>query len=229
MTRQLVANQREQLRLLAEAYMFAKCVVIEHGYAAEVDWQYSVSLGHLNEQNFLCEVAWVILCSGMRESIIRRKFHNISRSFLEWESARSIIEHRDQCKSNALISFNHVAKVDAILSVATIIYQTGFTSIAMNIGSKGVDYLRRFPYIGPITSFHLAKNIGLPVAKPDRHLTFVAEQLGYKSVQRLCADIAGVIDEPIPVVDVVLWRYSTLRHNGFSELLASISKAKAAQ
>jgi hypothetical protein len=87
----------------------------------------------------------------------------------------------------------------------------GFPRTFLQIKEGGVNYLQQFPYLGPITSLHLAKNIGLPVAKPDRHLRRIADKLGYSCVQKLCEDIARATDEPVPVVDLVLWRYSTLR------------------
>lgn len=67
-----------------------------------------------------------------------------------------------------------------------------------------------FPYIGPITYFHLAKNIGVHVAKPDRHLSRLVKELNISSVQTLCSYIGERTGDTIPVVDIVLWRYATI-------------------
>ncbi len=76
--------------------------------------------------------------------------------------------------------------------------------------------------IGPITSFHLAKNLGYPVAKADRHVQRLSDELGFRDAQQLCQYLSEWSGEPVPVVDVVLWRYATLApnyltHFGFEE------------
>lgn len=77
------------------------------------------------------------------------------------------------------------------------------------ITSNGVSFLETFPYIGPVTAYHLAKNIGLDVVKPDRHLVRLAASAGYPSPLALCEDIATVLGERLGVVDLVLWRFAT--------------------
>lgn len=200
-----------RLRKLAKAYYIAKSVVIEEGFAPEVDWQYEVTLDLLDEPTFLCESAWVILNSGMRESVIRKKFDSISQAFFNWRCARQIVEHAETCRINALRHFGHAAKVQAILDIAAHVNALGIKQVAKRISENGVIYLQQLPYIGPATSFHLAKNIGLPLAKPDRHLQRVAKSFGYKNAQDLCVDIALMTDEPVSVIDLVIWRYAT-RH-----------------
>jgi hypothetical protein len=218
MRQNVIEDSAVRLRQLAQGYLTAKSVVIEEGYATEIDWQYIVSLTELSEQILLRETAWVILCSGMRERTVRRKFANISRAFLSWESARAIVKQAEICKTKALNYFRHPAKISAIITVASFIDEHGFAKVVQKIEEDGITYLKQFPYIGPVTCFHLAKNIGFSVAKPDRHLSMLAAQLGYGSVEQLCKEIADATDEPVPVVDLVLWRYSTLSRHNVSEL-----------
>ena len=42
--------------------------------------------------------------------------------------------------------------------------------------TEGVNYLTTFDQIGPVTAFHLAKNLGLDVVKPDRPLVRMTVQ-----------------------------------------------------
>lgn len=206
-----VRSTDASLRTLAKAYYIAKSVVIQEGFAPEIDWQYQVSLDTLDESTFLCEAAWVILNSGMRERVISRKFPDISKAFFNWQCSRIIVSHADNCRAKALRHFNHVAKIEAIVNIATHVNILGFKKVTELISEDGVAYLKQFPYIGPATSLHLAKNIGLPLAKPDRHLRRIATGLGYENVQDLCSDISFITGEPVPVVDLVVWRYAT-RH-----------------
>ncbi len=213
-----------KIRRLAKAYYVAKRKVLQEGYADEIDWQYNVSLDRINEEILLREAAWVILSSGMYERVVRQKFPAISHAFFDWKSALAIINNAEACRSRALYHFRNPAKISAILAVVEHVGSHGFEHVVDNVLEKGIEYLRRFPYIGPATSYHLAKNIGLLCAKPDRHLCRIANRLGYNCVQHLCRDISNVTDEPVPVIDLVLWRYATLHRNyleRFSNLIST--------
>lgn len=214
-------GNKSTVRLIAKAYYIAKKAVLDDGYADEVDWQYSASLDTLDEPTFLREAAWVILCSGMREKVVSDKFQAISRAFLDWTSAHDIVGNAASCELDALVHFGNVRKIGAITQVADMVSRLGMEEIVRDLRSQGVPYLERFPYIGPVTAFHLAKNIGVPCAKPDRHLASIADRLGYTDAHALCSEIAGVTDEPIPVVDIVLWRFATLHRTYLDRFLAA--------
>lgn len=211
--------------LYAKAYYSAKKAVLDEGYADEVDWQYSASLDTLDEPSFLREAAWVILCSGMREKVVRDKFEPISSAFLNWTSACNIVKKAESCEREALVHFGNVRKISAITQVAAMVFHLGLEEIVCKLRSHGVPYLERFPFIGPVTAFHLAKNIGMPCAKPDRHLASIADRLGYPDAHALCSEISKVTDEPVPVVDIVLWRFATLQRTYLDHFLAAFKGA----
>jgi len=195
---------------LACAYMTAKERVIESGYAHEIDWQENISIGCLSEREFLREAGWVVLSSGMREAVIRRKFPEVSRAFLGWESACKIVSHKEACRELALGSFNSPRKIDAIVEIAAHVAEVGFDSVRQRIVDDGIPYITQLPYMGPATSYHFAKNIGLMEAKPDRHLRRVAEAVGYTTPNAMCKDIGDLVGDKISVVDIVIWRYATI-------------------
>jgi hypothetical protein len=197
---------------LASLYLTAKERVIAAGFADEIDWQESVSLDDLNESTFLRESAWVVLSSGFRESVLRRRFPDISSAFLQWASAELIISHRESCQKNALVAFGNRRKISAILKIVEQVASAGIEVVRQQILDRGTEFLREFPFIGPITSCHLAKNLGLPIVKPDRHLTRIAAHTGYESPDRMCRIISEYVGDALGVIDVVLWRYATLRN-----------------
>jgi len=199
-------------------YLDVKRGVIEAGFAWEVEWQGTVTLNGLTEPGFLREAAWVILCSGMREAVVRGRFADLSEAFLGWRSAQEIVVERRSCRRRALAAFNHRSKIDAIIDISRQVAAVTFEGIRADLVLRGVSYLQSLPFIGPVTSFHLAKNIGLQVAKPDRHLVRIAAMFGFSSAQGMCAAIADVVQDPIPVVDVVLWRFAAL-HREYPRLL----------
>ena len=194
---------------LADTYLRMKDQVIQAGFAWEIDWQNTRSLDHLSEYEFLAESAWVILCSGMRETVVRKCYEAISQAFLDWVSADAVVARRAACEEQALQVFRHRGKIRAVGSVCETVSKCGFRPILQRIKRDGVAFLQTFDFIGPVTSLHLAKNIGLDVVKPDRHLMRMAT-VSCVSPQELCEMIAEVTGDKLSAIDLVLWRYATL-------------------
>lgn len=193
---------------LTSAYIKAKLNVLAGGFGHEIAWQRTVRADELTETTLLRECAWVILSSGMRESVIRQKFADVTRAFFNWASAGLINSNRDECIRSALPHFRNGPKIRAIAETADIIHAKGFKAIREEIASDPIGALKQFPFIGPRTSYHIAKNIGLSVVKPDRHLSRLAALTGYQNPLDLCEEIAQYIGEPVSVVDIVLWRFA---------------------
>ncbi len=200
-------------------YNFCKNYVMEHGYSKEIEWQNTVNFEDTTEQSFMTELAWVVLCSGMKVKVVDGLFPKIQAAFLDFNSASSIVLHGDDCISEASKYFNNKPKLSAIVKVASIINDYGWDKIKQQIRENPIKALRQFPYVGPIIVYHLSKNIGLQVAKPDRHLVRIADVMGYNDVQKFCSDIAKLSGDKVPVVDIVFWRYATLRPNYYLEEL----------
>lgn len=198
---------------IAAQYLTAKETVIERGFASEIDWQDSLSIENITETDFLREGAWVILSSGMRESVIRSKFSAFSEAFYNWHSAMLILSNRARCHENALSVFRHARKIEAVISLSERVVQDGFEFVRNRLRDGDMPYLQTFSYLGPATSYHLAKNIGLDVVKPDRHLVRVTKASGYKTPNDLCQTIADVVGEKLAVVDLVIWRFATLKRD----------------
>jgi hypothetical protein len=190
-----------------EIFSLASEYVEKAGLEAEIEWQRSADFRSFSETQLLSEIAWVILCSGFRESIVRRVFDHISLCFCDWESAASILRHRVLCVGAARHSIKNGAKLKAIVTCAEMIVDEGFDQLKAATMEDPITHLMRFPFIGPITSWHLAKNLGLNVAKPDRHLVRLAERCGYESATALCEELARKNNEEVKVVDLILWRY----------------------
>jgi hypothetical protein len=205
---------------IAETYLTAREAVVAAGYGAEIDWQESRSLAALSESDFLEEFAWVVLSSGMKEAVVRRLFPRISQAFLEWRSAAAIVRRRRSCQRRAIRVFNHRPKIDAVLSAAKRVADLGFSAFRNQIQRGGIDFIRTLAFMGPATSYHLAKNIGLDVVKPDRHLVRIAESAGGFSPNDLCEMIAHQTGDKVSVIDIVLWRYATLNRQEYRGMFA---------
>jgi hypothetical protein len=185
----------------------AKELLLSSEFATEIEWQLRQEFGTFTETDLLRESAWVILCSGFRESVVRQRFDLVSLCFCDWSSAAEICDSATQCRATALAAFGNGKKIEAILGAATIANELGFPALKRSILENPIGALQMLPFIGPITAFHLAKNLGFATAKPDRHLVRLAAEMGYSDVQQLCGSISAATGDPIQVVDVVLWRY----------------------
>jgi hypothetical protein len=201
------------------AYLLAKKEILGSKYALEVIEPFN-PVEAVSESRFLRELAWVILCGGMAESVVRKVFPAITESFLNWRSAEEIAEHSSECTRTATLHFRHERKIEAIAYSARIIHLRSFSVVHDDILRDPLSSLLEFPFIGPITVFHLAKNIGVRVAKPDRHLTRLASASGFDDVQAFCGRISIFLGEDIRKVDSVLWRFATI-HNDYIERFIS--------
>ncbi len=207
------AKIRGRLNKIVEAYLKAKESIIGEGFAAEIDWQAEIRFSQITESDFLREAAWVVLSSGMRETVIRLKFNAISKAFYYWRNANDIIDNSEKCRNQALKIFHNQKKIDAIISIAEQISVQGFGIFKTNIQTGGVKFIQSLPFMGPATSYHFAKNIGLDVVKPDRHLLRVAATAGFESPKLLCEEISKSVGDRVCVIDLVIWRFATLNAN----------------
>ena len=198
----------ENIDLAMDVFDRALKYVDEHAHLQEeVAWQESRSLAVLEESEFLREYAWVVLCSGFRESVVRRWFPYVSLCYCDWESACEIVRCKEQCVATALRAINYQRKHEAIIQVAERLYEGGFHSFKQTLERNATITLQELPFIGPVTAYHLAKNVGVLTAKPDRHLLRLSRSLGFDDAHTLCNSISRLSGISVSVVDLVLWRF----------------------
>jgi hypothetical protein len=68
-----------------------------------------------------------------------------------------------------------------------------------------IEFCASLPWIGNITKYHLAKNFGAQVAKPDVHLQRLADREGI-GPQALCERLSVSSGYRVATVDLILWR-----------------------
>lgn len=193
---------------LAKRYVAAKRVVVDAGHADEIAWQARAGQEAVTPRRFVREAAWVVLSAGMSEGVVRSRFPAVSHAMHDFDPA-GMVSRRPEVREAALAAFGHVRKIDAILDIGRVAQALGQNGLAERLADPE-PFLVTLPYIGPITWRHLAKNLGAPVAKADRHLVRIAAAAGRADVDSLCDEIAGWLGEPVAVVDLVLWRWAVL-------------------
>jgi len=111
------------LKVFCEASEYAA----RAGLLTEVEWQRRITLDDFTETDLLRECAWVILCSGFREQVVRRVFDHISLCFCDWESTSAILDADPACRTAAMASFRNATKLSAIIRMALHVHARGFT------------------------------------------------------------------------------------------------------
>lgn len=179
---------------LLEFYTNVKSLVVRHGYS----WEIENVIGYLNnpcanEKEFFKQYLWVVLNAGMRYQVAVQIYHRILSAF-----------HFSYPIETA---FKNKKKTDAILLIAN--NKKYYWQEYQNAKDK-LSFLESLPFIGSITKYHLARNLGLNCCKPDRHLVRIANQHS-TTPEKLCRSISDISGDMIGVVDVVLWRAANLR------------------
>lgn len=213
-----MSDKNLNIDYLSRLYFVAKNYVIQKGYSSEIDWQDNLNFNSLTQKVFLKEYSWVVLASGLSDNVVSKVFPKIQKILRNWHSLDYIFRNSVDLEIQLLKVFKNKQKIKALLQTSLLIFSTGFVKFKNHISKNGIAFLKSLPFIGDVTCFHLAKNIGLPFAKPDRHLVRISEQIGFETPHQLCETISVYLVEKIQVVDLVLWRYATLDKNYTTKL-----------
>ena len=144
-------------------------------------------------QDFALRAAYVIVNSGMRWSVAKRIWDRVRLALIETGKVGD--SFRNVKKRNA---------IDEIVKQRSALFQ--HFEIAWNSGPEAViAFCETLPYIGVVTKYHLAKNLGVDCAKPDVWLSRVAA-LSNENPHELCSRLSRISKDKIAVVDYVIWR-----------------------
>jgi hypothetical protein len=141
-----------------------------------------------NPDQFALDAIFVICNSGMKNTVARGIFLRCTAALQEGRAVFGVFKHPGKAAAIETIWRDRERLWDAYLTAA-----------------DKLAFLESLPWIGGITKYHLAKNFGADVAKPDVHLVRLAEREGC-TVQALCERLAGELGLRVAAVDTVLWR-----------------------
>ena len=178
----------------AETYIDLKTRIVQAGHQHELDWIAGIQPID-NALDFWGEYAWVVLNSGMKNTIARQIWDRVRPHVLAGGSAHDVFGHNGKAEAIDTVYFGRDAYFDGYRQMET--------------DEKRMEYIEGLPWIGPITKYHLAKNYGMNVAKPDRHLVRIAAKYGL-SVDQLCERLRDLTGDKVSMVDMVLWRAASL-------------------
>lgn len=177
--------------MLVSDYLAIRKRVIEAGYGGELEWVEERRFSD-DAELFLLEYIYVVLNAGMREQVARSIYEKVIGAIAERRPVSEV--------------FRNGLKVVAIEKMRRD-YRSVFERLKG--AADPLEFLEGLPFIGKVTKYHLARNLGLDFAKPDRHLTRIAAKYG-ATVQGLCGELSRQSGDRIGTVDVVLWRAANL-------------------
>jgi len=165
--------------------------VIRAGYQNEIDWQQRVCQCQ-DFSEFAWQTIWVIISSGMKNQVARVIEERVIEAWQNGHPLSGAFKHKGKVKA-----------IEYILDNQEALYKNYL------VADDKLAYLEALPYIGQITKYHLAKNLGEDVVKPDRHLVRIAAQYN-KTPDDLCAGLAKQLGCKKATVDIIIWRAANL-------------------
>lgn len=154
-----------------------------------IRWQETVE-PPVDADDFASETVFVICNSGMKHTVARQIYNRVYQALTEGSSSATVFGHAGK-----------TAAIDAIWRCRHELYDK-FT--ALDADAEKLEFLAALPWIGAITKYHLAKNFGVDVAKPDVHLQRLASADG-RPVHIMCTELAAETGYRIATVDLILW------------------------
>ena len=174
-----------------EEYKKLKQGVIEAGYSDEIAWVQDRSIVE-DADIFMYEYIFVVLTTGFKEQVARGIFLDLKIAIDKGQPISSVVRHKQKAKAiEWIMRSKHTAFA-------------GFKA-----STNPLEYLEGLPFIGPVTKYHLARNLGLDFVKPDRHLVRIAHKYGL-TPHTMCENLARETGERIGTIDVVIWRAANL-------------------
>lgn len=166
-----------------------KHIVRELGDVAvdDIEWSENCRAPE-SPDDFASEAIFVICNSGMKNTVARGIYDRVMPAIRAGRSAAT--------------TFGHVGKAAAMDDI----WRRRVELLqAYTAANDKVAFCETLPWIGGITKYHLAKNFGAQVAKPDVHLKRLADREGVSS-QALCERLSAATGYKVPTIDLILWR-----------------------
>jgi hypothetical protein len=182
---------RVSKRMHPDYYLSIKQQIIEAGYRQDVEWATNLTPCQ-NALDFFIEYSFVVVNSGMKAQIARPIFERILGALGDRRPISEVFGHKGK-----VAAINHVWENQKEV----------FRSYTE--AEDKLTFLEGLPWIGKITKYHLAKNLGADVCKPDRHLVRVAN-FYQTTPEELCQNISEKTGDSVALIDLVIWRACNL-------------------
>lgn len=178
-------------------------------YGDELERMSSVKLEDVDADFFFREYVWVVHATGFSAKAVGKFMPRLMDAYGPWRDLGSDPDYMVRVSKVC----NNPQKASAVASMAKAM-KAAETACGWEEYRKdnlsSVELLRKLPYIGKVTCYHLGRNIGLlDCVKPDLHLVRLAEHWGFKGCEEMCRSMQKLADPerymPLGIVDLILW------------------------
>ena len=190
----------------AQEYFNKARLFAENFYSAEIKQIASVKLEDTKPEAFFYEYVWVVHATGFSARAVGNLMPRLTDAYGPWEKLGWEDLHDVLARVCPVV--NNPQKIRAVHTMALTMcgkMQTQSWSEYREQSLSTPEKLQSLPYIGKVTCYHLARNIGiLECVKPDLHLVRLADHWGYGSCEEMCKAVRPE-GTPLGIVDLILW------------------------
>jgi hypothetical protein len=162
------------------------------------------NLEQFSEKEFLGEFAWVVFTSGFKVARVESKWEELEKAFNGFDPNKI----NEKSVRSAMQIINHEGKCMAVLKCAKLINKNGFKEFKKK-HLTNEDSMEKLPFIGPVTKYLLARNLGMDKVKPDRWIVRISRNFKFHDHEEMCKKISEKTGDKIGLIDYVLWRYAS--------------------
>jgi endonuclease III len=216
-------NNRPDLSQNPKEYFQTALKFVQENYSDELDRISSVNFDTVDDDFFFREYVWVVHATGFSAKAVGKFMPNLLKAYGWWDKLAE--DSFENVMERVKPICNNPQKAKAVHGMAKIMFSMfgngELWADWRNNNLSSPELLAKLPYIGKVTCFHLARNIGLlEFVKPDLHLVRMAKHWGFKNCVEMCEHIQkhhesdGGEKFPLGIIDLVLWysasHFSTL-------------------
>jgi len=202
----------------AKAFFMDAEQYVRENFPEDLEWSEAqvskVNVNRVSKDHFMAEAAYVTYCSGYRQKIVEKYWPQLTELYCRF-IPEMIAIHADEIEARATYYINHKGKIKAIINTAK--FLANLTDDEWREYKKRItpednfEILTEFGYIGKITKYHLARNIGFDTIKPDRHLERIGKAVGidpFQMCRKLSEQSKILVGKHYPVhtIDSIFWR-----------------------
>ena len=193
----------ELIELFREAEAF-----VRENFPEDLEWSERIihtSIKDITKQWFYSEYAHCVYCSGFNVRIVWMKSDALREAYYDYDPVK-VAANPDEVRRKAMkkTCIRNKRKVDAIIKAAPIINQLEWPGFLYKARGN-FNVFKTLPYIADVLKYHLARNIGFNVIKPDVHIKRLAKYYGLDPF-KMCDMLSESTGLPRHTVDSILWR-----------------------
>lgn len=165
---------------------------------------------NISVEHFYYEYIWCVYVGGFNSKVLASKWDQLKEAYATWEICdesfwvfvKPILANRRK--------FEGIVKVAKLLrsarsSIGDSSYPADWWGTFQGKYLSSVERIQQLPYMGPVTSHHLARNIGVDTVKPDLHLVRLAKWYNFESPLHMCSHLSLKYWVYLGVIDLILF------------------------